>query len=113
MIEPASLVAPLPKSPSLCIVDDTATFREETQNSMATREENSIPPGGGLSSKGGQDWPQESLLVNTAVAAVLLNVSERKVTYLAGAGELPRVKVGRATRFSRQDIKAYIERNKD
>lgn len=71
---------------------------------------NNSQVGGLLSRNGGS--PNDSLLVTTAVVARMLNVSERTVSNLAARGEIPRVKVGRATRFSRNDILAFIENKK-
>lgn len=54
----------------------------------------------------------EKLLLTEVETAQLLGVSQRKVWGLADSGELPTVKVGRAKRYDRRDIEAWIERSK-
>ncbi len=52
----------------------------------------------------------EPLLVDVRVAARLLSVCERTVWNMAKRGELPSLRIGRAVRFSVDDIKAWIQR---
>jgi excisionase family DNA binding protein len=51
-----------------------------------------------------------SLLLTASDVAVLLGISKRQVFRLSSAGQLPgRVKVGRLTRWRREDVQRWIE----
>ena len=50
----------------------------------------------------------ESEVLTTAEAASLLRVSSKTVLALARSGALPGEKVGRAWRFVREDVLAYV-----
>ncbi len=50
----------------------------------------------------------QKLLVTARQAAKMLSVSERTLWGLSDAGEIPRVKIGRAVRYSVDDLKRYI-----
>ena len=54
----------------------------------------------------------EALLLTEVETAQLLGVSPRTVWGLSDAGELPTVRIGRAKRYDRRDIEAWIERAK-
>jgi len=54
----------------------------------------------------------ESLLTVKEVAETL-KVTERTVYNLIERGDIPRVKVGRAVRIRREDMKDYIERQSE
>lgn len=49
---------------------------------------------------------------NAKQVAETLNLSRRTVTYLAGLGDLPGFKVGRAWRFWRNEILEYLEQHR-
>jgi excisionase family DNA binding protein len=51
-------------------------------------------------------------MLGAAHVAKMLGISARTVRYLASIGELPGSKVGRAWRFWRIEILAYIERRR-
>ena len=52
--------------------------------------------------------PDENEVLDTEEAAKLLRVSTKTVLRLAGDGELPGRKVGRAWRFRRGDVLAWL-----
>jgi len=52
----------------------------------------------------------ERLLLTPTKAAQALSVCERTLYALTKAGELPAVRIGRAVRYSVDDLKAWIER---
>ncbi len=56
--------------------------------------------------------PIEKLLLTEVETAQVLGVSPRTVWGLADSGELPTVRVGRAKRYDRRDIEAWIQRRK-
>jgi excisionase family DNA binding protein len=43
----------------------------------------------------------------------LLGVSRKTVSRLALAGELPTVRVGRSVRINPEDVRGYVERNRE
>ncbi|PHS04369.1 MAG: DNA-binding protein [Blastopirellula sp.] len=51
-------------------------------------------------------------LLNSRQAAKLLSISERKLWSLANEGDLPCVKFGRTVRYDKEDIKAWINKQK-
>lgn len=51
----------------------------------------------------------DPLLVTPREAARLLAVSERTLWSLAAAGEIPRVRIGRAVRYRVADLRAYVD----
>ena len=53
--------------------------------------------------------PPSPLLVTPREAARLLAVSERTLWSLAAAGEIPRVRIGRAVRYRVADLRAYVD----
>jgi excisionase family DNA binding protein len=53
--------------------------------------------------------PATDRLLNSAEAAILLNVSKRLVEELARRGELPHVRIGRFIRFRRETLNRWIE----
>ncbi|MDA1054536.1 MAG: helix-turn-helix domain-containing protein [Planctomycetota bacterium] len=57
--------------------------------------------------------PSQKQLYSRRESAQYLAISMRKIDKLAAEGELPRVKVGRATRFDLLDLRSLIERNKE
>jgi excisionase family DNA binding protein len=50
----------------------------------------------------------ESLLVNSATAARMLSVCSKTLWSLTARGEIPVVQVGRAVRYSPDDLRAWI-----
>ncbi len=53
------------------------------------------------------------LAVTAAEAARLLRVSARTLYNLVKRGELPRVMIGSAVRYSPADLAAFIDRNRE
>jgi excisionase family DNA binding protein len=53
--------------------------------------------------------PDEGLLTASEVAR-LLHISRSQVYILMGRGDLPGLKVGRARRFRREDLRRYLSR---
>lgn len=51
----------------------------------------------------------DPLLVTPREAARLLSVSERTLWSIAAAGEIPRVRIGRAVRYRVADLRAYVD----
>jgi len=54
----------------------------------------------------------EKLLLTGREAAKSLSICERTLYGLTKAGELPAVRIGRAVRYSLDDIRAWIDRTK-
>jgi excisionase family DNA binding protein len=54
----------------------------------------------------------DKLLLNAREAAALLSISTRKLWALTASGEIPKVPVGRAVRYSIDDLREWIERVK-
>jgi excisionase family DNA binding protein len=54
----------------------------------------------------------DKLLLTPKEAAALLSISERKLRYLAKAGAIPVVPLGRIVRYSVDDLQAWIDRQK-
>jgi excisionase family DNA binding protein len=54
----------------------------------------------------------EPLLLTPSEAAKALSICERTLYALTKSGELPVIRIGRAVRYSPDDIKAWIERSK-
>ena len=59
---------------------------------------------------GAESHEQEDRLIKAAEAARLLDVSLRMVYRLIATGGLPRVKIGKATRFRMSDIESLMQR---
>jgi len=55
----------------------------------------------------------EPMLLTPRQAAKALNVCERTLYGLAKSGDLPAIRIGRAVRYSMDDIRAWIERTKN
>lgn len=53
-----------------------------------------------------------ALLVDTAEAGRLLGLGRSSIVNLADSGELPRVRLGRAVRFSTADVEALVQRRR-
>jgi excisionase family DNA binding protein len=51
-------------------------------------------------------------IMTLSEVALYLKCSRAKARYLAADGELPGVRVGRAWRFRRSDIEAYLDANR-
>ena len=51
-------------------------------------------------------------LYNTNETADILGIGRRSVQEAAASRELACIKIGRSTRFSAQDIAAFVERNR-
>ncbi len=60
----------------------------------------------------GTHEPAPTLLLTPRAAARALAVSERTLWTLSKAGEIPRIMVGRAVRYSVRDLETYIARNR-
>jgi len=54
----------------------------------------------------------EQLLLKPAEAAKAMAISERKLWSLTAGREIPCVRIGKAVRYSPDDLRAYIERQK-
>lgn len=54
--------------------------------------------------------PDERLLVDATAAARLLSVSVRTVANLTARSELPCVRIGRALRYSVEDLRQFVHR---
>jgi excisionase family DNA binding protein len=65
----------------------------ETQEAMSAKKEAAV-----------------RLLVSPREAARLLSVCERTIYTLTKAGEIPAVRIGRAVRYSMDDLKEWIRR---
>jgi excisionase family DNA binding protein len=52
------------------------------------------------------------LLLTVAEAAKALAVSTRTIWSLTNRGELPAVRIGRAVRYSIEDVRAWIDRQR-
>jgi excisionase family DNA binding protein len=59
-----------------------------------------------------QAGPVPPMLVDVYGAAQLLRLGRCTVLALADAGELPKLRFGRALRFARSDLEALVERRK-
>ena len=55
----------------------------------------------------------ERLLVTSSQAAKLLSISERTLFSLAVSGEIPRIRIGRAVRYSPDDLQRWIDERKE
>lgn len=53
------------------------------------------------------------LLLSSREAAKTLNICERTLYSLTKAGELPVVRIGRAVRYSLDDLKDWIRKNSE
>ena len=56
---------------------------------------------------------ERRLLLRPCEAADALGISVRAVYYLVASGELPAVRLGRATRFGLDDLRAVVARHRD
>jgi excisionase family DNA binding protein len=54
----------------------------------------------------------ESLLLDSRIAARLLSISERSLWSLMKSGSIPHVRIGRSVRYDREDLKAWIEKQR-
>ncbi len=54
--------------------------------------------------------PPEPFLVDATEAARLLSISTRTLWTMTDRGEIPCVRIGRAMRYSVDDLRAWIER---
>jgi len=54
----------------------------------------------------------EQMLLNPKDAAKTLAISERKLWSLTNAKEIPHVRIGRAVRYSPDDLRAWIDEQK-
>jgi len=52
--------------------------------------------------------PPAPLLLKACDAAVLLAISERKLWQMTNAGKIPCIRMGRAVRYSPDDLKEWI-----
>ena len=57
-------------------------------------------------------WGQLPLALNVRQAAALLNVTERTITRLCVAGQLPAARVGRAWRLDRDELREFLQKNR-
>ena len=55
----------------------------------------------------------ERLLVTPSQAAKLLSICERTLFSLATSGEIPRIKIGRAVRYSPKDLQQFVDERKE
>ena len=55
-------------------------------------------------------FPREVLLVNAKEAARILSISQRKLWQLKNCGEIPYVRIGRAVRYSPDELRKWIDR---
>lgn len=56
--------------------------------------------------------PVTRLLLTTREAAETLSISERTLWTLTNSGAVESVRIGRAVRYSVEDLRNYIERNR-
>lgn len=49
------------------------------------------------------------LLVSTREAAAMLGISPRSLWTITQAGDIPSIRIGRSVRYSLDDIKAFID----
>lgn len=56
--------------------------------------------------------PVTPLLVTAREAAAMLAISERTLFSITASGELSRVQLRRAVRYSVEDLRAYIDRQR-
>ncbi len=55
----------------------------------------------------------QKLLVSAKEAADMLSISGRKLWTLANRGDIPRIKIDRAVRYSVEDLSEYIDRQRE
>jgi excisionase family DNA binding protein len=55
----------------------------------------------------------QALLLTTPQAARSLAISERTLWDLTKRGEIPAVRIGRSVRYDPEDLKAWIDRQKE
>ena len=56
--------------------------------------------------------PTERLQVRPSEAAELLSISERELSRRTKSGEIPSIGKGRLRRYTIEDLRAYIHRNR-
>lgn len=56
--------------------------------------------------------PSRNDLIDINRVAKMLGISRSKAAELVRDGEIPKIKVGRAARYSPDDVRAYIERQR-
>ncbi len=54
----------------------------------------------------------DSVLLNSPETAKMLSISERSLWTLMKSGSLPHVRIGRSVRYDREDLKTWIETQK-
>ncbi len=53
-----------------------------------------------------------AMLLTSPEAAQMLSISERSLWTLMKSGSIPHVRIGRSVRYDRDDLKAWIEKQK-
>ena len=61
---------------------------------------------------GSEEAPRVPLLLRAREAAAAIALSPRKLWELTNRGEIPCVRIGRAVRYDRRDLLAWIEHHK-
>lgn len=57
-------------------------------------------------------WPLTKLLLNSRESSEALGVSQRTLWSLTQSGEIPCVRIGRCVRYAADDLREYIESQK-
>ena len=59
-----------------------------------------------------RSWDEVPLLMDSVMVARLFGCDESKVRKMANAGELPSYRIGKELRYSKDDIRAFLNARK-